>query len=323
MQTVDYFRAFIDDPYTLGKIAANHALGDIYAMGGAAQSAMAIATIPVGPEAKVEADLAAMMTGANEILRAAGCALVGGHTSEGAELALGFAVTGVVARDGVLRKSGARPGDLLILTKPIGTGTVLAADMRGKAKARWLMAAIAQMIQSSGPAAAILGQYDVHAATDVTGFGILGHLVEMVRASHVDATLALDNIPLLEGARETITSGILSSLHEQNSVSGFAIREPNEARGHPLYPLLFDPQTAGGLLASVPAAAADACLADLRNAGYAHAAVVGSISTRSAEKEQIAIEFSARSVEPDHFPNDRLPSPMRRTRSPNFGKCRL
>ena len=293
VQTVDYFRAFIDDPYTLGKIAANHALGDIYAMGGVAQSAMAIATIPVGPEAKVEADLAAMMTGANEILRAAGCALVGGHTSEGAELALGFAINGLVARDGALRKSGLRTGDALILTKPIGTGTLLAANMRGKAKARWLMVAIAHMVQSNGPAAAILRHHDVHAATDVTGFGLMGHLVEMVRASHVDATITLDSIPVLDGARETIAGGMLSSLHEQNSLSGFAIREPNEARGHPLYPLLFDPQTAGGLLASVPATEVEACVAALRSAGYAQATVIGSVSARGAEKEQVAIEFAS------------------------------
>jgi selenide,water dikinase len=292
VQTVDYFRAFVDDPYTLGKIAANHALGDIYAMGGEAQSAMAIATIPAGPQAKVEADLAAMMTGANEILRAAGCALVGGHTGEGAELALGFAVNGLVGRDSVLRKSGMRPGDALILTKPIGTGTLLAADMRGNAKARWVMAAISHMIVSNRNAVEILRRHEVHAATDVTGFGLLGHLLEMVHASDVDATLALNSIPILAGARETIAAGILSSLHAQNSVSSSAIRDPEAARAHPLYPLLFDPQTAGGLLASVPAADAEACVAALRNAGYDHAALVGSVSARSAAAGQIAIDLS-------------------------------
>ena len=149
LQTVDYFRAIVDDPYTLGKIAANHALGDVYAMGGEPQSALAIATVPYGLEAKVEADLSAMMAGANEALREAGCALVGGHTSEGAELALGFAVNGLVSRLGVAQ-SGLKPGDALILTKPIGTGTLLAADMRRKAKARWVMAAIAHMVHSNG-----------------------------------------------------------------------------------------------------------------------------------------------------------------------------
>ncbi|MGH8734678.1 MAG: selenide, water dikinase SelD, partial [Burkholderiales bacterium] len=204
LQTVDYFRAIVDDPYMLGKIAANHSLGDVYAMGGEPQSALAIATVPYGLEAKVEADLSAMMAGANEVLREAGCALVGGHTSEGAELALGFAINGLVGRADALRKGGLEPGDALILTKPIGTGTLLAADMRGKAKARWVAAAIAHMVQSNGRAAEILRRHGVHAATDVTGFGLLGHLVEMVRASNVDVTLAVGRVPLLDGARETV-----------------------------------------------------------------------------------------------------------------------
>ena len=156
VHTVDYFRAIVDDPYTFGKIAANHALGDIYAMGAEPQTALAIATVPYGIEAKVEADLAQMMAGANEVLREAECALVGGHTSEGAELSLGFAVNGLVERDAALRKGGLRPGDALILTKPIGTGSLLAAHMRGKAKARWVMAAIAHMTQSNRAAAQIL-----------------------------------------------------------------------------------------------------------------------------------------------------------------------
>src|SRR5207247_5317345 len=116
LQTVDYFRAIVDDPYMLGKIAANHALGDVYAMGGEPQTALAIATVPYGLEAKVEADLSAMMVGANEVLRQAGCALVGGHASEGAELALGFAVNGLVSRAATLRKGGLAPGDAPILT---------------------------------------------------------------------------------------------------------------------------------------------------------------------------------------------------------------
>src|SRR5262249_57325646 len=131
-------------------------------------------------------------------LREACCGLVGGHTSEGAELALGFAVHGLVPATAALRKGGLEPGGALILTKPLGTGTLLAADMRRKAKARWVMAAIAHMIQSNAKAAQILRRHGVHAATDVTGFGLIGHLIEMVRASDVDATLALNPLPLLQ-----------------------------------------------------------------------------------------------------------------------------
>ncbi len=289
VQSVDYFRAMIDDPYRFGKIAANHALGDIYAMGGTPQTALAIATIPYGLEAKVEADLSQMMAGANEVLREADCALVGGHTSEGAELALGFAVNGLVARDAALQKAGMRPGDALVLTKPIGTGTLLAADMRGKAKARWVAAAVAHMCRSNREAAAVLARHGARAATDVTGFGLLGHLVEMVRASDVDVELALDRIPMLDGARETIARGVFSSLQPQNVRLRRAIADLDAVSAHPDYPLLFDPQTAGGLLAAVPAARAKACVAELRRAGYAQAAVIGRVRARGGRLEPIEI----------------------------------
>jgi selenide, water dikinase len=296
LQTVDYFRAIVDDPYTLGKIAANHSLGDVYAMGGEPQTALAIATVPYGLESKVEADLSAMMAGANEVLREAGCALVGGHTSEGAELALGFAVNGLVPAAAALRKGGLEPADGLILTKPLGTGTLLAADMRGKAKARWVIAAIAHMIASNAKAAQILRQHGVHAATDVTGFGLIGHLVEMVRASDVDATLAIDRLPLLEGARESVARGIFSSLQPQNVRLRRAIRELATVAEHPLYPMLFDPQTAGGLLAAVPLAEAEPCVAALRVAGYAAAAIIGFVAERSDALEPVTVDLSGEQV---------------------------
>lgn len=292
LQTVDYFRAIVDDPYMLGKIAANHALGDVYAMGGEPQTALAIATVPYGLESKVEADLSAMMMGANEVLQDAGCALVGGHTSEGAELALGFAVNGLVPTTAALRKGGLKPGDGLILTKPLGTGTLLAADMRGKAKARWVMAALAHMIASNRKAAEILRRHGAHAATDVTGFGLLGHLIEMVRASDVDATIAIERVPLLDGARETVALGIFSSLQPQNVRLRRAMRDLASIARHPLYPLLFDPQTSGGLLAAVPLAEAERCVAALRAAGYAGADLIGFVSARSAALEPIALDLT-------------------------------
>jgi selenide,water dikinase len=291
VHTVDYFRAIVDDPYVFGKIAANHALGDIYAMGAEPQTALAIATVPYGIEAKVEADLSQMMAGANEVLREARCALVGGHTSEGAELALGFAVNGLVDRDAALRKGGLRPCDALILTKPIGTGALLAAHMRGKAKARWVMAAIAHMTQSNRAAAHILRAHGARAATDVTGFGLIGHLVEMLKAGDVDATLVLPNVPLLDGLAETMALGIFSSLQPQNVRLRKAIRNLEAAASHPLYPALFDPQTAGGLLASVPAERAPACVAALQADGYASATIVGAVEARSASLEAVTIEL--------------------------------
>jgi selenide, water dikinase len=291
VHSVDYFRAIVDDPYLFGKIAANHALGDIYAMGAEPQTALAIATVPYGIEAKVEADLSAMMAGANEVLREAKCALVGGHTSEGAELSLGFSINGLVDRALTLRKGGLAPGQALIVTKPIGTGALLAADMRGKAKARWVMAAIQHMTQSNRVGAAILQAHGVTAATDVTGFGLLGHLVEMVKASNVDVTLQLKAVPLLDGLPEVMALGIFSSLQPQNVRLRRAIANLDTASQHSLYPALFDPQTAGGLLASVPSANADACVAELRVSGYPHAAIIGTVSAKSERAESITIAF--------------------------------
>jgi len=279
VHTVDHFRAFVDDPYVFGRIAANHALGDIYAMGGEPETALAIAALPHGPAAKVGADLTALLTGANEILKDAGCALVGGHTGEGPELALGFAINGRVARDRVLRKQGLVPGDVLILTKPIGTGTLLAADMRAKAKARWVMDAIASMMRSSRRASEILIAHGAHAATDVTGFGLAGHLLEMMRASKVRASLDLGSIPLLDGAWESAAAGHLSSLHGENVKAASAIEDAGTHSKDPRYLLLFDPQTAGGLLAGVPMDQAAACLAALHAAGETRAAIIGNVES--------------------------------------------
>jgi selenide,water dikinase len=288
---VDFFRAFIDDPYVFGKVAANHALGDIFAMGAEAQSATAIVTVPPGLEAKVEDVLFQMMSGAVEVLNEAGCALVGGHTGEGRELALGFAVNGLLDADMalVLRKSGMQPGDVLVLTKPIGTGTLFAAHERLQTRGRWIDAALASMCQSNRLAARCLQEHGASACTDVTGFGLLGHLVEMTRPSEVDARVDLSALPILQGAEETSAAGILSSLQPANVRLRRALRNQQEAVGHPRYPLLFDPQTAGGLLASVPASRAAACIGALHELGYGHAAAIGCVLHRSEALEPILL----------------------------------
>ena len=291
VHTVDSFRAMIDDPYIFGKIAANHSLGDIYAMGGEPQTALAIATIPFGLEEKVEDTLGKMMAGAMEILEDAGAALVGGHTSEGVELSLGFAINGLIDRDQVMRKGGLTPGDKIILTKPVGTGTLFAADMRHKAKGRWITAALDSMVQSNRKGAECLVQHGAHACTDVTGFGLLGHLVEMVRASEVDVTLDLGAIPYLDGAEETVREGIVSSLQPQNVRLRRAIANLEEAGKDPRYPLIFDPQTSGGLLASVPADKAEGCIAALKKLGYERTAAIGEVKEQSDALEPVTIRF--------------------------------
>jgi len=291
VQSVDYFRAFIDDPYTFGRIAANHALGDIFAMGAEAQSALAIATVPYGREQIVEQTLSDVLSGALDTLAPTGAVLAGGHSSEGAELAFGLTVNGLIDKAALLRKGGMQPGDVLILTKPIGTGTLFAADMRGKAKGRWVDAAIRSMLVSSQQAAVCLYRYGATACTDVTGFGLLGHLVEMTRASGTDAELDLAAVPLLDGAAETVAAGILSSLQPQNLRLRRAVRNQEAVANHPLYPLLYDPQTAGGLLASVPAASAAACLEALQDVGYMHAVVIGRVVDRGESAEPILVNL--------------------------------
>lgn len=292
VQTVDFFRAFIDDPYVFGQIAANHALGDIYAMGAEPQSATAICTVPPGLEAKVEDLLLQMMQGAVEVLNAAGCALVGGHTGEGRELALGFAINGLIDEKmtQVMRKGGMQAGDVLVLTKPIGTGTLLAAHARGAARGRWIDAALQSMRLSNQVGAQILSAYGATACTDLTGFGLLGHLVEMTRPSGVDAELQLSALPLLDGAVDCVKAGIVSSLQPANVRLRRALRNADEFVQDARYPLLFDPQTAGGLLASVPAAQADACVAALQAAGYAHAAVMGRVMAAGQAIEPVVLK---------------------------------
>lgn len=296
VHSVDFFRAFIDDPYVFGRIAANHALGDIFAMGGEAQSATAIVTLPPGLDIQVEDTLRQMMTGAVEVLNEAGCALVGGHSGEGAELALGFAINGLIdeALGGVLRKGGMRADEVLILTKPIGTGTLLAAHASVESgfvcKGRWIDAALTSMQVSNRVAAQCLSDHGATACTDLTGFGLIGHLLEMTRASGVDATLVIDQIPVLEGARECVATGVFSTLQPANERLHSALANLDVTRGHPLYPLLFDPQTAGGLLASVPAARATDCIEQLHMLGYVHARAIGSVRAPCPQQAPITIQ---------------------------------
>ena len=289
VQTVDFFRSFIDDPYIFGQIAANHALSDIFAMGAEPQTALAIVTLPNEKKSKLKDHLLQMMQGAVEVLNKADTTLIGGHTAEAMEVSLGFAVNGLIDQKQMLLKQGMEPGQRLVMTKPLGTGTLLAADMRYQARGSWISAALDSMVQSNRAAARCLREYGATACSDITGFGLIGHLTEMVRPSSVNIELDLNKIPCLEGAEETIASEIFSSLYPENKKFEVYINGNEGKAQHPLYPLLFDPQTAGGLLASVPVDRAGDCVEALHSLGYKQAALIGNVVAQENKERPITI----------------------------------
>ncbi|MBD2102101.1 selenide, water dikinase SelD [Leptolyngbya sp. FACHB-261] len=292
LHTLDHFRSLINDPFVFGQITANHCLSDLFAMGATPQSALAMVTIPYAEEAKVEETLYQLLSGVLKVLAQAQTPLVGGHTSEGAELSLGLSCNGLAEPQHLLRKGGLQPGQALILTKPLGTGTLFAAQMRLQAKGAWIDAAVQSMLQSNQSAVSALRQHQATACTDVTGFGFLGHLLEMVRASdQVAVDLDLEAIPALPGACETLRLGIVSSLQPQNLQASHQIQNQNAAEWlqHSHYPLLFDPQTSGGLLAAVPASQATACVARLRELGYAHSEIIGWVQPQQGTSLPISL----------------------------------
>lgn len=272
----DGFRAMVDDPYRFGRIAAHHAMNDLYAMNATPRHALALVTVPLMSDALMEEDLYQVMTGAVRVFHEHGVTLAGGHSAEGAELSVGFAVTGA-APEAPLVKGGLRPGQHLVLTKAIGTGALLAAAMQGRATGRDLVAVLDMMDASSAAAARILAEHGATACTDVTGFGLAGHLSEMTRASEAAARLRLDAVPMVPTAVALMEAGLQSSLQPNNerALDDFVLRScrPGDARLR----MLADPQTAGGLLAGVPAEAASPCVAALRAEGYLDSAVIGEV----------------------------------------------
>lgn len=278
LQSVDVFRALLDDPYLLGKIAAEHALSDLFAMNAKPHSALAIATLPFAAETLVERDLLQLLSGAVSVLNANQCALIGGHTSEGLELSMGFAVNGCVSEQSLLRKNSTQPGHQLILTQPLGTGSLFAAFRQLQAKGQSIEAAIDAMLLSNRSAGEIFADHMASACTDVTGFGLLGHLVEMLKPAEMGATLCLESLPILAGAAEAVARGFVSSLQGLNQRLEYAIADFQKHQNHAFYPLLFDPQTSGGLLASVPAPQARDCLERLQQNGYPDAVIIGEVT---------------------------------------------
>ncbi len=271
--TVDGFRSITDDAYLFGRITAHHALNDVFAMGGKGTAALALATVPLMAETMMEEELFALLKGAVDVLNAHDVPLVGGHSAEGAELSLAISLTGTL--DGApIGKAGVQPGDVLVLTKPVGTGVLLAGDMRGETPSDELQLAFKAMDQSNADAVVVLKRHGLRALTDVTGFGLLGHLGEMLRASGCGVRLRMNDVPVLPGARRLMKQGVFSSLQSNNELALADYELRGSALTDPQLRLLVDPQTSGGLLAALPASLADACVSELQQSGYAAAAVI-------------------------------------------------
>ncbi|MCM2562864.1 selenide, water dikinase SelD [Lutimaribacter sp. EGI FJ00015] len=268
--TTDHLRAFVDDPYMMARITAVHALGDIWAMGAQPQAALVQIILPrMAPHMQART-MDEVMSAANDVFTHAGAGIVGGHSTMGSELTIGFTVTGLVAGSAPITVTGARAGDALIVTRPIGSGTVLAADMMGQANGRHVAAMLAQMAKPQGDAAQLLA--GAHAMTDVTGFGLAGHLMTICRASGLSATLTLDAVPIYDGAEALAAQGHHSTLFQPNRDAA-PVLGADTAKAQ----LLHDPQTAGGLLAAVAPDQAEGLVMELRAAGH-DAAVIGHLS---------------------------------------------
>jgi len=284
VQTVDFFTPIVDDPYLYGQIAAANSLSDVYAMGGRPLTALAIAAFP--QDGLQTDDIAQIFRGGFDKLREAGVALLGGHTVQDREIKFGYAVTGAVDPKRILTNAGARVGDRLILTKPLGTGVVGTAIKFGRAPESVVEHAVASMRTLNKAAAEAIAGFDgVHACTDITGFGLAGHGSEMAAASHVTLVLDAASLPLIPGVVDMVgrnKSGGMGTNRDHFAAGvAFADSVKDELRD-----LLFDPQTSGGLFLAVAADQADQALAALTRAGV-QACFVG--SAESGESNRIRV----------------------------------
>ena len=266
VQTVDFFTPVVDDPYTFGQIAATNSLSDVYAMGGRPLSALAVLCFPEKGDLEV---LEQILAGGLSKMMEAHCTVIGGHSVRDPEIKFGYAVTGMINPQHVLTNSNAQLLDALILTKPLGTGVISTAIKKGLAETPWIEAATKAMTTLNAVAAEVVStrRFEVHAATDITGFGLIGHAREMALGSGVGIRINSGNVPLLEGAYECVRAGYIPGGLKANRefaecLVGYADGIPEEIKT-----ILYDPQTAGGLLLSVARDDAHSLLMSLKAAG--------------------------------------------------------
>jgi selenide, water dikinase len=272
VQTVDFFTPIVDDPFTFGQIAAVNSLSDVYAMGGMPMTALTIVCFPDGEDVQV---LERMLAGGLSKMQEAGCTVAGGHSVRDPEMKLGYSVTGRVHPNRIWTNAGARPGDALVLTKPIGTGVISTAIKRGTAKPEWVDAATGSMIRLNQRAVEVIHQGDfcVHAATDVTGFGVIGHAREMALGSKATIRLQAQRIEVLAGALDCVAAGLVPGGLKANRDFAESCVAYTRPIPEDLKTLLYDPQTAGGLLLSVPSDISNGLIAALEVAGVAAARI--------------------------------------------------
>ncbi len=277
VQTVDFFTPIVDDPYTFGQIAATNSLSDVYAMGGRPLSALTMVCFPEKGDLQL---LEQILAGGLAKMMEAGCTIIGGHSIRDEEIKFGYAVTGLIHPDRVLTNSAAQPGDRLILTKALGTGVISTAIKRGKAEAPWIEAAVASMTTLNKAAAESVAELaagnrarTVHALTDITGFGLIGHAREMALGSGVSLRLHASAVPVLSGALECIRAGMIPGGLKANRDFAECVVEFDSGVSEDVRTLLFDPQTAGGLLISVAADCASGLLDALRARGVLAVAI--------------------------------------------------
>jgi selenide,water dikinase len=287
--TVDFFTAFLDDPYLVGRVAALNALSDVFAIGASPLAALAIATVPVGPERQQEQLLHELLAGGLEELRRAGATLAGGHTIEGPNVTIGFTVLADSMQGPPKLKGNLRAGDRLVLTKPLGTGILLAAHNQARLRAEWFDPLLRMLLAGNQRPAAIAHELGVQAITDVTGFGLAGHLLEMLRASGVGSELHLDRLPLLPGVAELVAEGVESTLAPANRAAQAEIEDRRPGDPPQAQSIIFDPQTSGGLLCGVAAANADALVSRLRGEGCPDATIIGEVIACPEDQRRLRI----------------------------------
>lgn len=283
VQTVDFFTPIVDDPFTFGQIAVTNALNDVYAMGGKPLTAMNIVCFPVKTMDKNI--LREVLRGGLDKMREAGVLLVGGHSVEDNELKYGLAVTGVIHPDKILYNCGAKVGDCLILTKPLGTGIVSTAIKVGQANQKLMEEATYCMMQLNKKTSELMiAAGDIHSCTDITGFGLLGHACEMIEGDNIGLRINSSAVPVFAGVQELVETGFVPGGLYRNK--DFRIKQVQKEKPCPdwLFDVLFDPQTAGGLFFSLPRNKGTALIKKLHDAGVTDAAIVGEVVAEHAGK---------------------------------------